>query len=284
MHMAKQFKEKTFLTSKVARRIYKIFILSAILPLLIISAISFFFVGHQLQSEAEKRLRQLCKNKGLEIYERLLTMENELKVIARLVTLNRMADIDHQPYDALTREGSGLMRISLRFPDGRIQTIVDHADHISPFASRNLVASETSRTIIGYYQGDERYPLIRIARALDPQQPSKGLIVGEVDSFYIWGIGTIDALPPEIDMSVVQPAKRILISSIPDDKIDANFLESYRHTSVSGRYENVKSKVNYINCYWSLFLKHRFASPDWTVIFSQSKASILAPDLSHLRA
>jgi two-component system NtrC family sensor kinase len=46
---------------------------------------------------------------------------------------------------------------------------------------------------------------------------------------------------------------------------------------MSGKYESVYRKKAHINSYWSLFLKHRFGAPDWIVVLSQNKASVLSP-------
>ncbi|MEJ2662251.1 MAG: ATP-binding protein, partial [Desulfobacteraceae bacterium] len=42
-------------------------------------------------------------------------------------------------------------------------------------------------------------------------------------------------------------------------------------------YESAYNRKLYINTYWSLFLRHRFGSPDWVIVLSQTKASVLSP-------
>jgi two-component system NtrC family sensor kinase len=46
---------------------------------------------------------------------------------------------------------------------------------------------------------------------------------------------------------------------------------------MAGNYESVYHQKPYINSYWSLFLRHRFGAPDWVVVLSQNRASVLLP-------
>ena len=72
----------SFLTSKVARRIFLLFIFCIILPFLIIAIITNNSVSSQLYEQAQKKLKRTAKNKGFEIYNNLSLLENELKIIA----------------------------------------------------------------------------------------------------------------------------------------------------------------------------------------------------------
>jgi signal transduction histidine kinase len=277
MEIIKKGDDKLFLTSKLARRIFSMFLLCSILPLLIISTVSFFFVGHQLRTQSEKRLQQQCKNMGLLTYERLLDLEEELKIAARNIEMEHTLTIVQNPFNRKTREGSGLIRIFQVLPDGRKIPIVIHNERLSSSGIGQIPQLKSNQTVISFYQGKNRYPHIFMLRKILTRQHGSGVIVGEINPLYLWGIGTDGALPPEIDMSVVMNAGKLLISSIPDYHIDEGFLSASRQKSFSGIFENVQSGKTYINSYWSLFLNHHFSIPPWTFIFSQSKASIMAP-------
>jgi hypothetical protein len=70
--------ELTFLKSKVARRISFLFILSALLPILVLSSISFHQVTEHLLNQSKKHIHRSGKTFSLSIYERLLYVENDL--------------------------------------------------------------------------------------------------------------------------------------------------------------------------------------------------------------
>lgn len=279
MDILKKGDDKLFLTSKLARRIFSMFMLCSILPLLIISTVSFFFVGHQLRTQSEKRLQQQCKNMGLLTYERLLALEEELIDVIR----NSNSEIAQteisvkHPFNRQTREGSGYVRIFQLMPDGRQIPIVTHDEHISFSDIDQIPQLKLNQTVISLHQGKERYPRIFMLRKINMEHSGSAVIAGEVNSLYLWGIGTEGALPPEIDMSVIMDGNTVIISSIPDYQINKGFLAASRQEPFSGIFENVQSARAYVNSYWSLFLKYHFSTPPWTFVFSQSKTSIMAP-------
>ena len=71
--------ERSFLSSCVARRIFFLFILCALLPVGVLSLISFGDVTSQLTEQSERRVRQESKAMGMAIYQRLLLAEAELR-------------------------------------------------------------------------------------------------------------------------------------------------------------------------------------------------------------
>ena len=86
--------QKLFLKSKVARRIFFLFIFCALLPLFIIAGITYTSVSSQLTRQANARLRQSCKIKGEEIYNKFFSLEMELKMAASIArTWTKNTDI-----------------------------------------------------------------------------------------------------------------------------------------------------------------------------------------------
>ena len=73
--------ELTFLHSKVARRIFFLFITCALLPISILAVISFFQVAAKLQTQNQMELRQAGKARGMTILERLETLDAEIQTI-----------------------------------------------------------------------------------------------------------------------------------------------------------------------------------------------------------
>ena len=257
--------EKIFLTSKVARRTFMMFILCAILPLLTISAVSLFFVGNQLRNEAEQRLQQQCKNKGFLIYERLITLEQELMSISTDYRHEHVEKITKTPYDPINREGSGWKRILLKTPQGRAIPIFEHTGGPAQISLDGLEAPDDNRAMIKVAHGADVFPTILMIKNLSSGSGRKGVLVGEIDPLYLWGIGIAGALPPGFEFSVVFSRKKILVSSIQNDLISEEFLAAQKQDAFSGAFENTKNGKTYINSYWSLFLKHRFSSADWTI-------------------
>src|SRR4030042_3888320 len=72
--------ETTFLRSRVARRIFVLFVCCAVLPIAVLAILSYSHVTRQLNEQTQKRLQQASKDVGRAIAERLYFLEGEMKM------------------------------------------------------------------------------------------------------------------------------------------------------------------------------------------------------------
>ena len=71
-----------FLHSKVARRIFVMFICCALIPITILALLSFQQVTQELKRQSQGRLQRSAKAVGMGIIERLGILETHIKVMA----------------------------------------------------------------------------------------------------------------------------------------------------------------------------------------------------------
>ena len=74
--------DKTFLRSKVARRIFLLFISCALLPITVLAVLSFRHVTTQLNKQSQERLRQAAKAMSMNLFERLQFLEVGAEMVA----------------------------------------------------------------------------------------------------------------------------------------------------------------------------------------------------------
>lgn len=239
------------------------------------STVSYFFVTRQLKDQAYDRLHQQAKNTGYKIYEHLLFLENELETIATHYHQFRFQNQAKRPYNPLNKEGSGFNRIFLLLPGDRILPVIEHAKGLPPISFKHESGSDKNRALVIVQNEKGHFPHLYLKRHI----PDKGFIVGEINPLYLWGIGAEGALPPDTDMEIRNLDGKILISSIRSHKLEEHLFNAFEKSAHSGRFESSQEGKAHINTYWSLFMRHRFSNPDWIIIFSQSKASILSPVL-----
>ncbi len=273
--------DKTFLKSKVARRIFFLFILCALVPLFTISLITFELVGRELNNQAISRMRQACKAKGFEIYEHLLFLETELEMI-ETSRLDKGDDaLTQKPYAADKEAGERFKSVVI-MEEGRKKTRllndIDYPPHPNPAEMRHL---RLGRSLLITREGAGARAgvgaRVFMLRLLEGGASQNRLLTAEINPLYLWGIGGEGVLPPGVDMVVHTPENRILISSAPHFEFNYNYQEALRTSPASGSFENEYSGEAYIAGYWSLFLKHRFYTPDWTIILNQAGAVIQEP-------
>jgi predicted PurR-regulated permease PerM len=86
MNLPKSFLDKrAVFRSKVARRVFFLFILCALIPLSVLAYYAFNQVTGNLYSQANRQLHQASKASGMTIYERLLFLETELDRISSML-------------------------------------------------------------------------------------------------------------------------------------------------------------------------------------------------------
>ncbi len=73
--------DRRLLTSKLGQRIITLFFLCALLPIGAVAVISFTQVTSQLQDQIQVRLREASKSRSMAIFERLVVLEGELRMI-----------------------------------------------------------------------------------------------------------------------------------------------------------------------------------------------------------
>src|SRR5690242_20374265 len=104
--------ERTFLHSKVARRIFFLFVWCALLPISILAVVSFFQVAAKLRSQNQMELRQASKARGMTIVERLETLDAEI----RTITLGLQRNGGGTPHDELEAH---FLNITVFYPQAK---------------------------------------------------------------------------------------------------------------------------------------------------------------------
>ena len=69
------------LKSKVARRILWLFVLSAGIPLIIISTISYNYISSKLESDTATQINREARSLGLAMLDHFLSSESNLKIV-----------------------------------------------------------------------------------------------------------------------------------------------------------------------------------------------------------
>ncbi|MGD2126101.1 MAG: ATP-binding protein [Desulfobacteraceae bacterium] len=269
--------DKAFLKSKVARRIFFLFIFCALLPLFIIAGIAYTSVDTQLSEQAIKRLRQNCKIKGREIYNNLFFLEMELKTVASRLKGGPWHRDDFKRDDferSLKSRFRGLVAVT---EDGRRITIlkdIEEFPHLTPEERSHM---NIGRTLVLTRHDPDRQPRIHALRLIDPGEPEKGMIVAEIEPTYLWGIENQDSLASDMPMFILGPGDDLLFSSMPGFGFNEEVLDFIAEFPVAGSFAYDYQGQEYMAGYWSLFLKYHFLTPGWTIIMSQARSIVSEP-------
>lgn len=251
-----------FLRSKVARRIFTLFIACALVPIAVLMTLSLVKVSAELRSHDQRQMQQGAKSVGLAIYERLAILDSELQVASfRIQRADDMpAPTRSAHFQILTvwkPESDGPARSSLFSP-------ITASERTHLLSGKTLIRVESCSQ-----STSERCVLMM--RMIDLENPASGLLVGEVDATYLW---SADKLPSDIDLCVLGPGRGILYSS-NRDQIPIGTIPAQRNAS--GLFSWKNQETVYDAAYRDVFLEPEFLTKAWTVVLSQNHAEVLAP-------
>jgi signal transduction histidine kinase len=269
--------DRAFLRSKVAKRIFFLFVLCSMVPLAILAGITFTSVNTQLTEQATKRLRQNCKTVGLQIYNNLSFLDIEMQTATAKV---KRALLNSSPSFPNIRERI----LSDRFKsavavleDGRKIDLLNEIRQIPALTPEERDHLNLGRAVLITHQSTEVSSAIFLVRSLDPDHSQAGILVAEVEPGFLWGSEAEDLSPSESQMFVFQPRKDQLFSSLPENVLNKELIDSVNEFPATGSFEYQYKGETFIAGYWSLFLKYHFLKPHWTVIISQSRSAVLEP-------
>ncbi|MCJ7594739.1 MAG: HD domain-containing protein [Desulfobacterales bacterium] len=268
----------TFLRSTVARRIVFLFICCALIPITALAILSFYRVTAQLEEQSQKRLHLAAKATGLAVLERLRFMELEMKHAALAFAENSSVSPSNLSGVLAEHIRTLFKAMALTGADGRTVALygqIEGPPQPLTHAERQHISS--GKTLLYSLPNPEGLRHIMMCRALSTQNPSKALLLAEIDPFYLWGIKEEGLLPTTTEFCVLDHSKNVLYNSLPGQHAFSEKHIQQMLSTHAGQFEWNDEEVAYIARFWTLFFKYDFLSPGWTVVMSESKTDVLAP-------
>lgn len=250
--------ETTFLHSRVARRIFSLFVFCALLPICVLAVVTFYQVSSELRADAQSDLQDASKAKGMALLERLGNLETELQTA---------------------------MQVRDKDPSRLAPTIRSHFRAIETVDNKNVTAAWFGPAVPAPQLGaDELYHLSSGKTLLLSQRcangedmclylmrsiasPDAGFVIGEIEDNYLWDRET---LPVTQELAVFDAKRHPLYGST--ESLPAHF---DRAPEGSGRsFEWSLGGKHYDGAYWNLFLAQQFHSGAWTIVLSQKQEDV----------
>jgi len=269
--------ERTFLRSKVARRIFALFVFCALLPVLVLAIISFSQVTEQLYEQGQSRLHQSSKALGMSVIERLSFLENELKIFSSSLNASPGASTP-MPAEEYSEGLKGRFKgLAVITDSGRYIPLFGHIHNPAGQSKEERQHISSGKTLIQtQFSGDNRSHIYML-RAVDPQDSKQGVLCGEINSMYLWGLTEYNTLPSMTELCVLDQSNRVIYSSISLPSLFYERSATEMRRSSSGRFLWKDKDREYLASFWAIFLKFNFFYPKWAIVLSASKDYIFAP-------
>ncbi len=256
-------------TSPLTRRIFLLFVICALLPVLSLSLVSYWQVKKQMTQQLQQKLRHASKNTGMSILASLTALESELLDLDRV--LSRSSNIPQwQSQDLIDARGVKNLRTLGLIKQN--QLILPLLGSSPPLTLPDDLPKETSLIFIPQ-QGQTTHLLMVIAR--DQTRFTGEYLVAELNPETLWE-QTLKSAPPETLVTVLAPDGSPIFTSEPlPTKIFTKTIANVKQIS-SGQFSWEEAGKNYLSSYWTIFLQGTFSTGNLVVLINEEQQQAAA--------
>ena len=249
--------DATLLKGRLARRILGMFVISALVPVLVL-AILYRFQGNALLLEqAQTELGAASATYSSVLYDRLLLADDALRKAA--AELSQGVTTDN------VRKNTATPFRNLEVSKGK--PIPDYESALTPEAQAHIASGGTALVSISTSENEST---ILILRTLDPMNPGKALVSAEIRPQYLWADRDTVAYLTELCV-FDQNGRRLSCSQTLNLPTLADLLARNAQGS-SGGLEWQDEDGQFVGDYREVFLDAKFAVPRWIVVAAQRRA------------
>ncbi len=234
--------------SRVARRIFGLFLVGSLVPLFVLAVWLSQRVGGEIEHQAEEQLAAAARSYGRMTIEKLLAVSAVLPSSASPLADSQTPELAAA---AIVRQGAA-------------ETLFGHLA-----ASPIGIPIDGTKPTIELAPGTDGYDVI-VAHAT-----AEGSVIGKIDGDFLWQ--TKDVLGRGMEVCVLGPpalSMPVQCSSPLPAEILAR-LNSIRQTTASGTLAWSAAGNDWLTAYWELFLPSRFHAEPWMVVVSQPRQVVL---------
>lgn len=262
----------TFLNSKVARRVFFLFVACALLPITLLAIVAFYQVSEQLRSESGKQLFQASKSQGMAIYERLSMLDAEMQMLS-------LQSRERRPLRLENVLKSHFASMTVLNSYGEPTVAWGNPLRPPALTQKQKLHLLSGKALISVYPCANQFgSCVGMTRLIDPGRAAMGTLAGEVSPDYLWDI---QKLPPDFEFCIAL-SSQATPSCVDSDGITLSDKAIPRQSRASGLFRWLDHQTPYDAAYWTLLLKPAFLADSWTVIVLQKHNDVLAPML-HFR-
>ncbi|HEY3381967.1 MAG TPA: HD domain-containing phosphohydrolase [Vicinamibacterales bacterium] len=263
------------LRSRVARRMFLLFVGCALLPVGVLALFSFLDVRSHLTNLSEGRLHQASKSAGMTIVERISSLEPDLDLISVNLLSTGIGSLDKSTRTLGDRLARRFRNLAVVAGDNRVVSSLSGGDTVSPrLANDQRSHVRSGGTLVTTAPAANGANAVFIARLLDPAAPDGDMLVGEVNPDYLWGGDGF--VSPGQELCVLGQAGETLYATLPDKMLAGRVKASIENHGPSGRFEWTHGSDRYVAGYWTVFMRPTYLA-SWVLIQSEQRSAVQQP-------
>lgn len=260
---------KSYLHSKVGRRLTILFILSALIPLLITAAISYTHVSDLLLKSSQEQTKAVGKSYGTTILERLNYLDQISLDLSR--KLQNSSKIPKQNIEYLKKHFDTLVI----YKNDTSENIIGNEIIALNFTSTESNHLKSGKPLLTVLANENNFGEVYISRLVDKNHYDKGFLLAKIKPLYLWGAR--DSLSYDYQYCVFfNTTTSLYCADIITQQTQDSIRSNLQTINNFLKWDDSKS-TSYYGSNWNLYLKHHFMSPNWNIVTGQSEKYIYAP-------
>ena len=269
--------DTTFFKSKVARRIFVLFVFCALVPISALAIISFSQVSELLDKQSQRQLHLTSKSLGVSIFERLSFLEQQLKIFSAGIT----ATPEYSTHSSVEKYSKGLRKrfkgLTLISDPGTYAHFFGSIQNLGEQSTEEKQHLRSGKTILSTRLSADNHLGIFMMRAVDPQDPKQGILFGEINPMYLWGLSEYKTLPSMTELCVLDESDNVIFSTLPLSSSSLVKSAFKMSNSSLNQFQWKYDGKNYMASFWTIFLEFNFFCPKWTIVLSLPEDYVYAP-------
>jgi diguanylate cyclase (GGDEF)-like protein len=248
-----------FLKSKVAKRIFILFIVAAIIPVSIMGVITYQYVTKLLTEKEHKHLTLESKSYGMAIFDRILVAESQMIGFSEYLVQN-IENIE--TYEKFIEKSSNKIQL---FNNIKVYSN-DHDNNNNAY--KHLLGGNTKITT-STYNDNIVITFSRLINTID----STLILSAEVNTNYIFG--DMDKFAGDDDACVIaQGVGTLNCSNSVFNIFSLPSFARYLDEQTTSHTININN-IDYVISSWELFLNGNFNTESWLIYYTTPKSTLL---------
>ena len=260
----------SLLRSRIALRIVVLFVLCAMVPVVILTAVVYRQLTGSLREQSQRRLHEVARTVGMEVLERLRLADAELRLLETFIT--RADAADSLPAHVQARLAERFSHVAVRSAGGETRWLTGQALELAPLSADAIRGLDEGLTVLTTQARPGAAPRIVVRRR--PGALAGGELIAVAADGFLWG-GSL--IPPWASLVAFGPGKVPLVQ-LPAGRgrdLPPGF-DGVAESGV-GQFEWEQDGEVYLAAYWSVGLRSDFRASPWTFAVSQPRSDALAP-------
>lgn len=259
--------DSTFLRTRVARRVFAMFLLSALVPTGVLAVIAYHQVSGQLMEQSAERLRLTSKLQGQAVQERLGFATGDLRSGASAI-----AEVP------IPLRDSALQSLAAGNPRLSRLSVAEYAEQATdPVPSPRREHLQSGKPVLATNAAGEGSQVL-LGIAIEPADLGAGILWAELRPDYLWASEDNRVGVTGTSVCVASEGLR-LYCEVP---IPSGSLESLHTVVTSSRsarfsWRDEETGEEQVAAHWEMFLRHEYLESNWSVIASMSRNDVVAP-------